>query len=89
MKGNSFELDVTAIRNGAVVYQSICYACNTVTYKPVAGKVKGINTKPNKPADQVKWLIDAEIVLEADLHQKGDGEIREIAFVKQYFTINQ
>ncbi|MFC5284187.1 hypothetical protein [Pedobacter alpinus] len=83
MEGNSFQINENAIKAGAVVYKFVCPTCNWIDYKPIAGYVKGINTTPDKPAAEAKWLIEASVILKADL---TDSEIRDTLYVKQYFV---
>jgi len=88
MSGDSFQLDAASIKNGRVAYNFICPACNAIKYKPVGGYVKGINTTPDKPADQVKWLIEASILLAADQTVSGDQLVKDTVYIKQYFYSN-
>ena len=84
MAGNSFHLKSADILAGRVLVIQGCANCLTVAYKPVAGYVKGINRDPGKPADQSRWLLEAQIIRQAMNHP----ELKDTLYFKRYFTPN-
>lgn len=88
MRGSNFQMNEKAIKDGAVIYKFVCPTCNTINYKPIGGSVKGINTTPDKPADQTKWLIEASIVLGGDQNESGDQKLKDTVYIKQFFYPN-
>jgi hypothetical protein len=84
MAGNSFHLKAADIVAGKVLVIQGCITCLTVAYKPVAGYVKGINRDPGKPADQSRWLLEAQIIRQAMNHP----ELKDTLYFKRYFTPN-
>lgn len=84
MGAQQFTLNDKDIRNGKVQYLLICTSCDYVDVKAVGGYVKGKNLTPEKPANQSKWLIEANIMMEA----VGDATVKHTLHVKQYFTPN-
>lgn len=83
MQGTSFKLTKADIIAGRVVTLSQCPACYSIPLKPVDGFVKGINTTPGKRADQAKWLLEANVIL-----QQVGGVYRDTIYIKQYFGAN-
>ena len=84
MAGNSFHLKAEDILAGRVLVIQGCTTCLTVAYRPVAGYVKGINREPGKPADQSRWLLEAQIIRQAMNHP----ELKDTLYFKRYFTPN-
>ncbi|HMI05692.1 MAG TPA: hypothetical protein VK541_24605 [Pedobacter sp.] len=84
MKGDNFELGKTEILRGDVKYLNICPACNTIPLKAVDGYVKGVNLTPGKQADQTKWLLEMQIVLQAE----GANGTTETVSLKQIYYPN-
>lgn len=84
MDNQTFSLNDKDILDGKVLYHQNCPSCDYVAFKPVGGSVKGKNLTPEKPANQSKWLIEANIKLEAI----GDATVKHTLHVKQYFTPN-
>ena len=84
MNANSFLLHSDDIKQGMVSYSHSCVCCSLIGLKPIGGYVKGINTTPEKRADQTKWLIEAEIILGAI----QDNKPVDTLYLKQYFNPN-
>jgi hypothetical protein len=84
MQGNSFELTKADLLAGRVQFSQSCPTCYLIPFKPVDGYVKGINTAPEKPADQIRWLLEGKVILQAT----ANPSIRDTVFVKQYFSPN-
>ena len=84
MAGTSFHLKAEDILAGRVLVIQGCTTCLTVAYKPVAGYVKGVNRDPGKPADQSRWLLEAQIIRQAMNHP----ELKDTLYFKRYFTPN-
>jgi hypothetical protein len=86
MPGKSFSLTKTDILAGKIQLNRSCPTCfmYEAPFKPVDGYVKGINTTPDKQADQTRWLVEAKIFLQAE----GIPELKDTVFVKQYFYPN-
>jgi hypothetical protein len=84
MQGSSFELTKADLSTDRVLFSQSCPACNLIPFKPVDGYVKGINTTPEKPADQARWLLEGKVILQAT----AAPSIRDTVFVKQYFSPN-
>ena len=84
MAGTSFHLKAEDILAGRVLVVQGCTTCLTVAYKPVAGYVKGVNRDPGKPADQSRWLLEAQIIRQAMNHP----ELKDTLYFKRYFTPN-
>lgn len=84
MSGQQFTLNDKDILNGMVKYYQVCLSCDYVALKPVGGSVKGKNLTPEKPANQSKWLIEANILMEA----VNNPTVKHTVYVKQYFTPN-
>ncbi|MEO6499617.1 MAG: hypothetical protein ABIN95_11405 [Mucilaginibacter sp.] len=78
----SFELGKADILAGKVTWVFSCPACYSIPYVAVGGYVKGVNTTPNKPADQSVWLLEAQILLSTTT----DSPIQDTIKVKQYFS---
>ena len=84
MAGNSFSLNQADVTSGKVELSRSCPACYFVASKIVDGYVKGINLTPDKPADQTKWIIEAQIIFDA----MYGPSIKDTVSVKQYFYPN-
>ncbi|RYF56625.1 MAG: hypothetical protein EOO39_36460 [Cytophagaceae bacterium] len=84
LDNKSFELSKDDIIAGRVKWFFSCPACYSIPYVAVGGYVKGINTTPNKPADQTIWLLEAQILLSTTT----DSKIQDTIKVKQYFSPN-
>lgn len=84
MKGNSFELTKAELSTDRVQFSQSCPACYLLLLKPVDGYVKGINTTPEKPADQTRWLLEGKVILQAT----AAPSVRDTIFFKQYFSPN-
>jgi hypothetical protein len=84
MTGNQFSLSDKDVLDGRVLYTQLCPSCDYVDVKAVGGYVKGKNLTPEKPANQSKWLIEANVMMEA----VGDATVKHTLHVKQYFTPN-
>lgn len=84
MKGNSFLLSKKDVISGQVKLVNTCATCFSAPVEPTDGYVKGINLTPGKPADQAKWIIEANITLGI----KTDGQTNNVVKLKQYFYPN-
>ncbi|MFA6084006.1 hypothetical protein [Mucilaginibacter sp.] len=84
MQGNSFELTKADLLANRVQFSQLCPACYLISFKPVDGYVKGVNTTPEKPADQARWLLEGKVILQGT----ADPSIKDTVFVKQYFSPN-
>ncbi|WP_207427892.1 hypothetical protein [Pedobacter sp. SYSU D00535] len=83
MQGTSFSFADKEVKTN-VNFKTICTVCNTFDLKPLSGSVKGLNTDPQKPADQTKWLLDIHVVLGT-----VDTEVPvDTILLKQYFYPN-
>lgn len=85
MIGNSFRLKRSDIIDGKIEISRSCPACLFAASKLVDGYVKGINLTPGKPADQTKWILEAQIISESVY---GTPAVRDTVLVKQYFYPN-
>ncbi|CAM4151938.1 hypothetical protein SAMN06265348_105105 [Pedobacter westerhofensis] len=85
MMGTSFNLKRADIINGKIEVSRSCPACLFAASKLVDGYVKGINLLPGKPADQTKWILEAQIISESVY---GSPAVRDTVFLKQYFYPN-
>ena len=85
MTGNSFLLNRSDITGGKIEISRSCPACLFAASKLVDGYVKGINLTPGKPADQTKWILEAQIISESVY---AAAPIRDTVSVKQYFYPN-
>jgi hypothetical protein len=85
MTGNSFILNKADITGGKIEISRSCPACLFVASKVVDGYVRGVNLSPHKPADQTKWILEAQIISEAVY---GPSPVRDTLKVKQYFYPN-
>ena len=84
MQGNTFKLDKNDILAGKVQYYQDCAVCNLVALKPVDGHVLAINKTPGNRADNTRWLLEADIILQG-LNNPG---VKDTLHVKQYFNAN-
>jgi len=84
MQGNSFVLNKSDITGGKIEISRSCPACLFAASKLVDGYVKGINLSPDKPADQTRWILEAQIISESVY----GTPIRDTVSVKQYFYPN-
>ena len=84
MTGNSFTLNQADVTSGKVELSRSCPACYFVASKIVDGYVNGINLTPDKPADQTKWIIEAQIIFDAVY----GPSVKDTVSVKQYFYPN-
>lgn len=85
MQSDEFLLRPDEIKNGFVKYlNSDILLRNTVDLKPVGGFVKGKNLSPGNPAEQTKWLIEAEIIMAT---VEGNMPL-DTLHLKQYFYPN-
>lgn len=82
MQSNEFLLRPDEIKNGSVRYlNSDILVRNTADLKPIGGFVKGKNLNPGNPADQTKWLIEAELIMATVEHNIPIDTL----YLKQYF----
>ena len=86
MQGKDFLLDKTAILAGRVKLVRNCPACLMfeIPFKEVDGYVKGINLTPGKRTDETRWLLEVNLILEA---QDG-SDAKSTVSIKQYFYPN-
>ncbi len=86
-QGDSFQLNNRdIISGGKVILNLYCPACYyQAAYKPIGGLVKGVNLTPKKPANQTKWLLDAQIILGGIPDDKGNYQYKDTVNIKQYF----
>jgi hypothetical protein len=85
MEGKTFSFNKQAILDGKVKLIRSCAACLMTPFRLIEdGYVNGINLRPDKQADQTRWLLEAEIILEAI----GQPAKRDTLHVKQYFDPN-
>jgi hypothetical protein len=85
MKGDYFVLNPADITGGKIEIRRSCPACFFAASKVVDGYVRGLKLSPHKPADQTKWILEAQIISESVY---GAAPIRDTLFVKQYFYPN-
>jgi len=84
MQGNGFKLTQADLLAGRVLFNQSCPSCNLVLFKLADGYVKGVNTTPEKRADQARWLLEGKVILQG----VSIPSIRDTVFVKQYFSPN-
>ena len=84
MGAQQFTLNDKDIRNGKVQYLLMCTSCDYVDVKAVGGYVKGKNLTPDKPSDQTKWILEAEIILQS----VSNPNYKHTLYIKQYFSPN-
>ena len=85
MEGKSFSINKKAMLGGKVKLIRSCAACLMTPFRLIEdGYIKGVNLTPDKQADQTKWLLEAEVILEAT----GQPAKRDTLHVKQYFDPN-
>jgi len=85
MTVKSFILKREDIVGGKIEISRSCPACLFAASKLVDGYVKGINLSPDQPADQTKWILEAQIISESVY---GASPVRDTVTVKQYFYPN-
>ncbi|MCJ8209149.1 hypothetical protein MUY27_05480 [Mucilaginibacter sp. RS28] len=85
MKGTGFELKKADLLEGKVVVVRSCLACLFGPQAIVDGYVKGVNSTPGKPADQAKWLLEGQVVLQL---QGGSNNQKYTINFKQVFSAN-
>lgn len=86
---NSFNLNSNDIKNGLVKYLFICPNCNYVLQTPIDGYVKGQKITPQNAEAEANWLIEAQIILTADLSQSNNPKYRDTVCIKQVFYPNK
>lgn len=82
MAGTKFELTKADVLAGLVLPYTSCPTCYAIPFKVVDGYAKGVNTTPEKVADQTKWLLEIKLVL----RYEGSSMPDETIFIKQYFN---
>ncbi|WP_442590309.1 hypothetical protein ACSBL2_03615 [Pedobacter sp. AW31-3R] len=80
-KGDAFLLNKRDILNRKVIVNRNCVACYMLSSRPVDGYVKGRNLTPEKAADQSKWILEAQVIMQTE----GSSGFRDTIYVKQYF----
>lgn len=83
MDGKSFTLSAEEIKTRFSL-RTDCAGCFILVSKPLFGTVKGVNTTPDKPADQAQWLLDINVVIGTVNTEIPVDTIR----IKQYFSPN-
>lgn len=84
LNAKSFSYDKTAFFDGRVMRYFSCPSCYMVELKTIGGFVKGVNLTPDKPSDQSKWLLEAQVILGST-----DGAVAiDTVKIKQYFYPN-
>lgn len=84
MNAASFSMDKNDILNGLLRYNTSCPACGMLPSKVVGGYAKGLNLTASKNAGQMKWIIEAQIIMEI----QGQPVFNDTVYVKQYFYPN-
>jgi len=81
---NSFSMGREDVLSGRIALSRSCPACSMVPVKPVDGYANGVNLTPDRPGDQTRWLIEARIIVEAQVEPFTKDTIN----VKQIFYPN-
>ena len=81
---NNFSMGREDVLSGRIALSRSCLACSMVPVKTVDGYAKGVNLTPDRPGDQTRWLIEARIIVEAQVEPFTKDTIN----VKQIFYPN-
>ena len=80
----SFSMGREDVLSGRIALSRSCPACYMLAVKPIDGYAKGINLTPDQPGDQTRWLIEARIIVEAQV----EPFTKDTIDVKQIFYPN-